>query len=463
MEANTILVLSMFITFMLLLFTGFPIAFVLVGVSILFTAIGYFSDMYMGTMTGLGFTSVGMMISRIFAIMSNWVLVAIPMFVFMGLMLDQSGIAEKMMHSLQELFGKVRGGLAITVALIGVILAASTGIIGASVVLLGLISLPTMLNQNYNKSLAAGTVCASGTLGILIPPSIMLVVMADQLAIPVGDLFMGAFIPGLILGLLYIIYLLVHCLLKPNDAPLSVDRRALTWRIVWDVFKTVLPPFGLIIAVLGSIFAGICTATEASAVGAFGATFLAWYNKKLNIKVLRKVVKDTFSTMGYVFAIFLCANCFALVLRLLGGDEVIGGFITNLPLGPYGILIVVMLMVFLLGFFLDWMEISFIVLPILAAAVTSLDFNINGFGVVEKPVLVWFTVLIAMCLQTSFLTPPVGFAIFYLKGACPPEIKLIDIYKGVIPFVIVQLIGLLIVIIWPELVTWLPAVAYATK
>lgn len=463
MEANTILVLLMFFTFLALLLTGFPIAFVLIGVSVLFTFLGWLSDMYLGTMTGLGFLSVGMMINRIFAIMSNWVLVAIPMFVFMGLMLDQSGIAEKMMHSMQELFGKVRGGLAVTVALIGIILAASTGIIGASVVLLGLLSLPAMLNQQYSKSLAAGTVCASGTLGILIPPSIMLVIMADQLALPVGDLFMGAFLPGLILGVMYILYLLIHCLLRPGDAPLAPDRRLMAWSMVWDVFKTVLPPFGLIVVVLGSIFAGICTATEASAVGAFGATLLAWQNNNLSISVLKKVVKDTFGTMGYVFAIFLCANCFALVLRLLGGDEVIGGFLTSLPLGHYGILIVMMLMVFFLGFFLDWMEISFIILPILATAVGSLDFHVESFGVVEQPVLVWFTVLVAMCLQTSFLTPPVGFAIFYLKGACPKGIELIDIYKGVVPFIVIQLLGLLIVILWPQLVTWLPAIAYGTR
>ena len=463
MEANTILVILMFLTFIVLLLSGFPIAFVLIGVSVLFTFVGWLSDMYLGTITGLGFLSVGMMVNRIYAIMSNWVLVAIPMFVFMGLMLDQSGVAEKMMHSMQELFGKVRGGLSVTVTLIGIILAASTGIIGASVVLLGLLSLPAMLRQNYNKCLAVGTVCASGTLGILIPPSIMLVVMADQLALPVGDLFMGAFIPGLILGFMYVVYILIHCLVRPKDAPLSADRRPMAWLMVWDVFKTILPPFGLIVAVLGSIFAGICTATEASGVGAFGATLLAWQNKNLNLKVLKKVIKDTFSTMGYVFAIFLCANCFALVLRLLGGDEVIGGFLTGLPLGNYGILIVIMLMVFLLGFFLDWMEISFIILPILAAVVSGLGFNIESFGVVEQPVLVWFTVLVAICLQTSFLTPPVGFAIFYLKGVCPSEIELIDIYKGVIPFVVIQLLGLLIVILWPQLVTWLPAIAYGTR
>lgn len=460
MEANTILVVLMFITFILLLLSGFPIAYVLVGTSILFAFIGWFSDMYFGTITGLGYNSLGMMVNRIYAIMSNWVLVAIPMFVFMGLMLDQSGIAEKMMIAMQELFGKVRGGLAVTVTLIGIILAASTGIIGASVVLLGLLSLPAMLKQNYSKSLAAGTVCASGTLGIIIPPSIMLVVMADQLALPVGDLFMGAFIPGMILGFLYVIYLLAYSFVRPKEAPLSSERRSMSWRIVGEVLKTVIPPFGLIIAVLGSIFAGICTATEASAVGALGSIILAWHNKKLTFKVLKNVVYNTFSTLGYVFAIFLCANCFALVLRLLGGDDVIRGFLTNLPFGQYGILITILLIVFFLGFFLDWMEITFIVLPIIASAVATLGFQIDGFGVVEKPVLVWFAILVAMCLQTSFLTPPVGFAIFYLKGTCPEEIKLLDIYKGVIPFVLVQIFALIVIILWPNLVIWLPSVAY---
>ena len=268
--------------------------------------------MYLGTITGLGFLSVGMMINRIFAIMSNWVLVAIPMFVFMGLMLDQSGIAERMMRSMQDLFGKVRGGLAVTVAVIGIILAASTGIIGASVVLLGLLSLPAMLKQHYKKSLAAGTVCASGTLGILIPPSIMLVIMADQMALPVGDLFMGALLPGLILGAMYIIYLVIYCFFRPHDAPLAADRRLMEWRLVWDVFKTILAPFGLILVVLGSIFAGHLHGYGSQwSPGRFGATLLAWHNKNLNLNILKKVVKDTFSTMGYVFAIFLCANCFA--------------------------------------------------------------------------------------------------------------------------------------------------------
>jgi len=460
MEANDYLVIAMFLTFVGLLFTGFPVAWVLGGVAVLFTGIGYFSDLYFGTWTGLDYLTLGMSVNRIFKFMDNWVLVALPMFIFMGLMLDRSGIAEKLMRSMQNLFGKVHGGLAVTVTTIGIILAASTGIIGASVVLLGLLSLPAMMKQGYSKILALGTIAGSGTLGILIPPSIMLVIMADQLGLSVGDLFMGAVVPGVILGLLYIGFILIYCLIKPDAAPLDPAREPLQWHMVWDVLKNILPPAMLILAVLGSIFAGITTPTEASGVGALGSSILAAINKKLNWKVIVEVAKACFNTTAYIFAIFLGATCFALVLRSLGGDEFIERVLTGLPLGPYGIMAVILASVFLLGFFLDWIEITLIVLPLIAPVVQSLGFDIDGRGVVDNPELVWFVMLIAVSLQTSFLTPPVGFALFYLKGVCPPEIELIDIYKGVIPFIILQLIGLLIIAMWPQLVIWLPAVAY---
>jgi len=460
MEANDYLVIAMFLTFVGLLFTGFPVAWVLGGVAVLFTGIGYFSDLYFGTWTGLDYLTLGMSVNRIFKFMDNWVLVALPMFIFMGLMLDRSGIAEKLMRSMQNLFGKVHGGLAVTVTTIGIILAASTGIIGASVVLLGLLSLPAMMKQGYSKILALGTIAGSGTLGILIPPSIMLVIMADQLGLSVGDLFMGAVAPGVILGLLYIGFILIYCFIKPDAAPLDPAREPLQWHMFWDVLKNILPPAMLILAVLGSIFAGITTPTEASGVGALGASILAAINKKLNGKVLVEVTKACFNTTAYIFAIFLGATCFALVLRSLGGDEFIERVLTGLPLGPYGIMAVILASVFLLGFFLDWIEITLIVLPLIAPVVQSLGFEIDGRGVVDNPELVWFVMLIAVSLQTSFLTPPVGFALFYLKGVCPPEIELIDIYKGVIPFIILQLIGLLIIAMWPQLVIWLPAVAY---
>ncbi len=460
MELNDYLVVAMFLTFVGLLFTGFPVAWVLGGVSVIFTFVGYIADQYFDAWTGLDYLTLGMSVNRIYKFMDNWVLVALPMFIFMGLMLDRSGIAEKMMHSMQNLFGKVRGGLAVTVTTIGIILAASTGIIGASVVLLGLLSLPAMMKQGYARTLALGTIAGSGTLGILIPPSIMLVIMADQLGLSVGDLFMGAVFPGVILGLLYITYILVFCLIKPDAAPLDPDRKPLDWRIVLDVFKSFLPPALLILAVLGSIFAGITTPTEASGVGALGASILAAVNKKLNWKVIVEVTKACFNTTAYIFAIFLGATCFALVLRSLGGDEFIERALTGIPLGPYGIMAVILGAVFLLGFFLDWIEITLIVLPLIAPVVTGLGFNIEGYGVVDNPELVWFVMLIAVSLQTSFLTPPVGFALFYLKGVCPPEIELIDIYKGVVPFIILQLIGLVIIASFPQLVIWLPSIAY---
>lgn len=460
MEINDYFVIAMFLTFIGFLFTGFPVAWVLGGVAVLYTFISIISDTFFNTMIGLDYVTLGMAVNRIYKYMDNWVLVALPMFIFMGLMLDHSGIAEKMMRSMQELFGKIHGGLAVTVTLIGVILAASTGIIGASVVLLGLLSLPAMLSQGYSKTLALGTIASSGTLGILIPPSIMLVIMADQLGLSVGDLFMGAVGPGLLLGSLYISYILIYSFLRPGAAPIDPDRRPITFKMVMDVFKTILPPALLILAVLGSIFAGITTPTEASGVGALGATILAGMNRKLNFKVVVTVVKDCYNTTAYIFAIFLGATTFALVLRMLGGDEFIERIITGLPFGAYGIMAVILGCVFLLGFFLDWIEITLIVLPLIAPVISTLGFDINGYGVVTDPTLLWFVILIAVTLQTSFLTPPVGFALFYLKGVCPPDVELVDIYKGVVPFIILQITGLLIIAIWPQLVVWLPAYVY---
>ncbi|MGH1487032.1 MAG: TRAP transporter large permease [Cellvibrionaceae bacterium] len=460
MEINEILVILMFFTFVCFLFTGFPIAYVLGGVGIIFGILGYYADIYMGTTTGLDLLTLGLVVNRIYKIMDNWILVALPMFIFMGLMLDKSGVAGKMMYAMQDLFGKVRGGLAVTVTLIGIILAASTGIIGASVVLLGLLSLPAMLGQNYDKSLALGTICGAGCLGILIPPSIMLVIMADQLSISVGDLFVGAIVPGLLLGGLYIAYILILSYLKPSVAPLADDRRPLGLAVFIEVLKAILPPILLIISVLGSIFAGIATPTEASGVGAFGATLLAIYNRKFNFGVLKEVLQSTFVTTSYIFALFIGATCFALVMRELGGDELIEHALTSLPFGNYGILITILFIVFLLGFLLDWIEITLIILPLISPVIAALDFQVNGYGVLDYPTLVWFLMLIAVTLQTSFVTPPVGFALFFLKGVCPPEVSLRDIYKGVIPFVLLQLTALTFLLVFPELVTWLPAYVF---
>jgi tripartite ATP-independent transporter DctM subunit len=461
MEANEVLVLAMFGTFILLLFTGVPVAWVLGGVGVIFAMVGYFADIYLDTFTGLDMLTLGLVVNRVFKIMDNWILVALPMFIYMGIMLDKSGVAERLMNAMQDMFGKTRGGLAITVTCIGIILAASTGIIGASVVLLAVMSLPAMQKQGYNMPLALGTIASAGTLGILIPPSIMLVIMADQLGLSVGDLFMGAVFPGLILGTLYIIYILLVSFFKPHYAPLPEDAQSPDWSVVWRVIKSVFPTLLLIFAVLGSIFAGVATPTEASGVGALGATLLAAYNGKLSIPVTKDALQSTLNTTSYIFAIFIGATCFALVLRELGGDELIESFLTGLPFGPYGIILFILGIIFLLGFFLDWIEITLIVLPLLAPVISALGLDINGYGVVDNPELVWFVMLVAMALQTSFLTPPVGFALFYLKGVCPPGVKLTDIYKGVLPFIALQLTGMFALLAWPQISLWLPAVAYA--
>ncbi len=461
------LVIVMFLTFIALLFTGFPVAWTLAGVGVVFCGIAYLFDNGMmnwtgleETLTGLDYLTLGAVVNRIYSTMSNAVLVALPMFIFMGLMLDESGVAERLMTSMQRLFGTVRGGLAITVTMIGIILAASTGIIGASVVLLGVLSLPSMIEQKYNPSLAAGVVSASGTLGILIPPSIMLVIMADQMALSVGDLFMAAVFPGFIIGFLYLTYIFISAYLKKDLAPVPEGAKRPDWAAVKDVAIAVLPTLGLIVAVLGSIFVGLTTPTEASGVGAIGATLLALGYRKLTLKKLISVLKSTFNTTAYIFAIFLGATVFSYVLRELGGDALIEEMISGTGLGPNGTIIMILFIVFLLGFVLDWIEITLIVLPLMRPIVNGLGLDIPGFDAIDEPALVWFVILVAVTLQTSFLTPPVGFALFYLKGVCPPQITLKHIYKGIIPFVILQLTGLAFVYYWPELATWLPSVAY---
>ncbi len=461
MIAENYLVIGMFLSFIALLFTGFPVAWVLAGVGIAFSGVGWFTDNVMGwTMTGLDYNVLGLLVGRIYGIMTNWVLIALPMFIFMGLMLDKSGIAQKMMHSMQKLFGNINGGLAITVALIGIILAASTGIIGASVVLLGVMSLPIMLKQKYDKPLAVGTIAASGCLGILIPPSIMLVIMGDQLGVSILDLFMGAVVPGLLLGFLYITYILVYSKINPEKAPLAADHREINLKDVIRALYDIVPPAGLILLVLGSIFMGIATVTEASGVGALGAIIITVLYKRFNWKVLKDVTINAMNTTAYIFAIFVGATVFALVLRECGGDQVIESALLGTGFGPTGLIIFVLFAVFLLGFFLDWIEISLIILPLLGPVIAGLDLQVEGYNIVDNPNLVWFALLVAVTLQTSFLTPPVGFALFYLKGVCPPGVTLIDIYRGVIPFIILQLVALALVFLFPELVTWLPSKVY---
>ncbi len=453
MEFNEILCILMFVSFIGLLFTGFPVAWVLGGLAVLFTLVGVIATDYTTLMDdsfySIDWAYTSAVVDRIWDVMKNWVLVALPMFVFMGLMLDRSGIASQLMVNFVRLFGRVRGGLAVTVALIGILLAASTGIIGASVVLLALLGLPIMMENRYRPDFAAGTVCSVGTLGILIPPSIMLVLMADRLAMSVGDLFLGALIPGVMLGVIYVLYMLIYANLSPTAAPAPQDPEPITAKVLFDVFISVLPPAGLILAVLGTIFLGLATPTEASGVGAFGAILLAWANKKLNWSVFREVCQQTTKTTAFIFAIFLGATAFSLVFRGLGGDELIEEAFAGLPFGPNGVVISILVFTFILGFFLDWIEITLIVLPLVGPVVAGLGFD-----------LVWFTVLFAVCLQTSFLTPPVGFALFYLKGVAPREVTVGHIYRGVIPFILLQLTGLTLVFIFDDLVTWLPSVAY---
>ena len=379
------LAIAMFATFIFGILTGFPVAWVLGGIAILFTAIAVIVEQKFGYYTGVDWSYTSLVADRIWDLMDNWVLVALPMFICMGLLLDRAGIAADLMRDVSRLFGRMRGGLAVTVALIGVVLAASTGIIGASVVLLALLGLPPMLEARYAPTYAAGTVCAVGTLGILIPPSIMLVLMADRLAMSVGDLFLGAVIPGLLLATLYIIFLVVYPALRPEIAPAPEYAEPVDLSLVLSVFRDIVPAAGLILAVLGSIFFGIATPTEASGVGAAGALGLAAWRRRLGFRVLRDVLRETSLTTGYLFGIFVGASAFALVLRGLGGDELIARALLSLPFGPSGIVLSILFVTFLLGFFLDWIEITFIVLPLVAPIVVGLSFD-----------LVWFTVLFAV-------------------------------------------------------------------
>ncbi|MDC0068723.1 TRAP transporter large permease subunit [Gammaproteobacteria bacterium] len=448
MSPNEILALLMFFGFIVSVFTGYPIAWLLGGLSILFTALAIILEVDFRVPVGVDWSYTSLTIDRIWNVMENWVMVALPMFIFMGLLLDRSGIAGRLMTSFAKLLGPVRGGLAITVTLIGLLLAATTGIIGASVVLLALLGLPVMMKQGYDAGLASGTVCAVGTLGILIPPSIMLVLMADRMAMSVGDLFLGAVFPGALLGGLYVSYILVYGLLKPEHAP-AAKREPIDLKVVWELFMAIVPAAFLILAVLGSIFFGLATPTEAAGVGAAGALLLAALNRALNMSVLREVLFETTRTTAFIFAVLLGATAYSLVLRGLGGDELIERALLGLPFGPSGIIISILFATFLLGFFLDWIELTLIILPLVSPVVFNLGFD-----------PVWFTILFAVCLQTSFLTPPVGFAIFYLKGVAPAGVDVVTIYKGVLPYVILQLIGLTIIFNWQAVVTWLPAQAY---
>jgi tripartite ATP-independent transporter DctM subunit len=447
LETYEYFVIAMILSFIGLLFTGFPVAWVLSGIAIAFSIIGVFASEYLGWDTYFltDFRIWGIFVQRIYAQMSNWILVALPMFIFMGLMLERSGVTERLMTNFVQLFGRFRGGLALAVVMIGILLAASTGIVGASVVLLAMLSLPIMLEQHYDKGFASGVVASAGTLGILIPPSIMLIIMADQLSMSVGELFFGALVPGLMLGAIYILYILVSARIRHGIAPAPKHLEPVTARLIYDTLLAVVPPLLLILAVLGSIFFGIATPTEASGLGAFGATLLAVANRRFSIAVVRDVCLKTTVTTAFIFGIFVGATMFAVVLRQLGGDEFIAHSLRSIPFGPSGIVVVILFIAFLAGFLLDWLEISLIILPLVAPVIVELGFS-----------QVWFVVLFAVTLQTSFLTPPVGFSLFYLKGVAPPEVTTLDIYRGIIAFVLCQLLAVALVFVFPGLVLWLP-------
>ena len=438
----------MFVALAILLFTGFPVGFVLGGVGLAFGFIGMYFDV---------FSQVELfnLVLRIWGIADNLVLVAIPMFIFMGTMLERAGVAADLLHCLQVLLRRTPGGLALAVTVMGTILAATTGIIGASVVMISLMALPIMIERRYNTELATGTIAASGTLGILIPPSIMLVIMADLLGRSVGTLFVAAVFPGLILSGLYFAYIFSLCRFKPELAPpLPKEMGPQTpVELLLLLLRGFIPTVFLIVLVLGSIVLGWTTPTEAAGVGAGGAVLLAVINRKLTWRVLRDVVERTAVTNGMIFFLFVGATAFSYVFRSLGGDDLIEDLIYALGVGPWGILVILMAVAFLLGFFFDWIEITLIVLPVFAPILAGLDF---GEHLPRTEVIYWFAILLAVNLQTSFLTPPFGFALFYMKGVAPPEVRIQQIYRGIIPFVMLQLVGLGLVIAFPDIAMWLP-------
>ena len=445
----------MFVVLGLLLFSGYPVAFILGGIGLAFAVIGDMVGMFR-------IQQLSLIPLRIYgSTMESPVLVAIPMFIFMGTMLEKSGVARDLLYALQVLLRRVPGGLALSVTLMGTIMAATTGIIGASVVMMTLMALPVMLERKYSIQLATGTIAASGTLGILIPPSIMLVIMSDLLSVPVGTVFIAAVVPGFLLSFLYLLYIWLLCRWKPHLAPPLPDDIGPSTRLAfWGmIFRSFVPPIALIVLVLGSIFAGWATPTEASGVGAGGAVLLAIFNRSFSWPVFLDVCKRSALSGAMLFGIFVGATAFSFVFRTLGGEHLIIEFIQSASVGPWSILLVLMAMIFLLGFFFDWIEITLIVMPIFAPIVGLLDFgtHIGIWEGVPRPNIIWFLILAAVNLQTSFLTPPFGFALFYLKGVAPPEVRIQDIYKGIIPFVALQLFGLMLCIVFPALVLWFPS------
>ena len=420
----------MFGVALLLLLTGFPVAFVFAGVALIF---GVFAE---------GFELFAFMPYRIMSIMENSIMMAVPMFIFMGNVLQKTKLAEQLLEAMGQLFGRIRGGVAVSTILVGCLLAASTGVVGASVVAMGVISLPVMLKYNYDKKLATGVICASGTLGQIIPPSIILIILGDVMGVPVGDLFRAAILPGAILVAAFILYVLIYAYFKPESAPALPESEFSGPKGItpyWVAFKAIAPPLVLIFSVLGSIFYGIATPTESSAIGGVGAILLALLYRQCSWKILWESSIETVKVTAMVFAIFIGATAFSMVFSYTGGEELIEELMFSLPGEKWGFLIISMLVILVLGFFIDFVEISFIVVPMLYPVAEMMGID-----------LTWFAILIAMNLQTSFLTPPFGFSLFYLKGVAPPSVKTMDIYKGVIPFIGLQLLVLASIVIFPS-------------
>jgi tripartite ATP-independent transporter DctM subunit len=452
--------LLLFATVIATLLAGFPVAFTLGGTSLLFATIGAVSGNFNDAL-------LSSLPNRVFGIMGNETLVAVPLFVFMGVTLERARIAEELLDTLSRLFGSLRGGLGISVTLVGMLLAASTGIVGATVVTMGLLSLPTMLRRGYSPEVATGTICASGTLGQIIPPSIILVMLGDVMSsayqqaqiesgifspktVSVGDLFAGALIPGLLLVVLYVLYLLGAAFFKPGLMP-AYERGKEDTVSLLQILRALLPPLLLIFAVLGSILAGLATPTEAAGVGGMGALLLALSRREIGLSRLRDIMEATLKISSMVFLILIGASVFSLVFRGFGGDDGVHEILGSLPGGVVGAVILVMLVMFLLGFVLDFIEITFVVVPIVGPVLLAMGLD-----------PVWLGVMIAINLQTSFLTPPFGFALFYLRGVAPPSVTTQQIYRGVIPFVVIQLGALLLLALFPGLVTWLPGQIYGS-
>lgn len=438
----------MFCSLGLLLFSGYPVAYILGGLAVLFGVFGYWLDVF-------EIVEFFNFLPRVWGqAAENLVLVAAPLFVFMGVMMERSGVANDMLYVCQVLLRRVPGALALAVTVMGTILAAMTGIIGASVTMLTALALPTMLKQGYHQSLATGVIAASGCLGILIPPSIMLIIVADLLSISVGKLFMAAIVPGLILAALYLAFVASWATARPSVAPrlpremLYVPPRELTGLLARGFF----PPVFLIALIKGSLLVGWAAPSEAGAIGAFGAMVLASMKGTLKWETVKSVCQSSATTVAMVFLLILSATCFAYVFRSLGGDDVVEDLILKTGFESWGILFIIMAIIFFLGFFLDWVEIVLIVLPVFAPLVAAMDF---GDHVAGREIVYWFAILMAVNLQTSFLTPPFGFALFYMKGIAPREVRIENIYLGIIPFVFLQLCGVVMLLIWPDVALWL--------